>query len=85
MTVLTGQALVYAACEPLRVFPSVAKEDLWSAKLRCLDPAFPRRPGARLLYGLVLSSDCRALSFLAAGDLLTGGAGQGVGVGGGRV
>lgn len=66
MTVLTGQALVYAACEPLRVFPSVAKEDLWSAKLRCLDPAFPRRPGARLLYGLMLSSDCRALGFLAS-------------------
>jgi|SRR5215467_2984683 len=54
MTVLTGQSLVYATCEPLRVFPPVAEEDLWPLELTRLDPGFLLRPsfGDRRRRGL---------------------------------
>ena len=69
MTVFAGQALVYAAGEPLRVFSPVAKEDLWPGKLRSLSRGFrlclgiawltyaaPRRPRLAQLAFLVVAA-----------------------------
>ena len=50
MTVFVGQLVVYTACEPFRVFPSVAKEDLRLAKLR-VRPRFPAYPAPELPSG----------------------------------